>query len=80
MKSNTLKRKIASKLSELGVTLTPDGAADRKVSQFADIGAAVVNKSQRTIRTVQKEIDGVTEAARAAVHDATKPKKKSGRR
>jgi hypothetical protein len=79
MKSQTLKRSMVSKLAELGVTLTPDGPVDRGVTQVAEVGARVVNESRRTVRTVRKDMEAAAEAARAAVHEATKPKEKSGR-
>lgn len=76
MKSQTLKKKMAKKLASLGVEITPASAADRSVTQVADIGAKVVNGTQRTLRDLRREAEKMADSARAAVHQATKPKKR----
>ena len=75
MKAKTLKRTMAKKLSGLGLEIRPASAADRGVTQVADLGATVVNSAQRTVRGLRREAAKVAESARAAVHEATKPKK-----
>jgi hypothetical protein len=75
MKAENLKKKMAKKLAGLGVEITPDSAADRGVTQVAGLSATVVNGARRTLRNLRREAGKATESARAAVHEATKPRK-----
>lgn len=74
MKAQTLKQKMTKKLAGLGVSIAPESSADRKIDTLAELGADFVNRSRKTIRTVRKEASAAAEQARAAIHEATKPK------
>lgn len=76
MKTRMLKKKLTDKLADIGLEIRPASAADKRVTQVASLGAKVVNGTQRAVSDVRREAEKMAESARAAMHEATKPKAK----
>jgi len=76
MKTAKLESKMKKKLANVGIEITPDSPAARRLTDVAKIGAEVVNTSNRALRVTQKAIRNAAESARETIHEATKPPKK----
>lgn len=77
MKTRILKKKLTDKLADFGFEVRPSSTADKGLSEVASLGAKVVNGTERAARDVRREAKKMAESARAAVHEATKPKAKA---
>lgn len=73
MKTEKLESKIKKKLAGVGIEITPDSPAARKMTEVAKIGAEVVNSGNKALRVAHKAILDVAESARETIHEATKP-------
>jgi C4-type Zn-finger protein len=72
--ADDLKNKMAKKLAEFGVEITPASTADRRVTDVAAVSAKVVNGTQRALHDLRREAEKAAETARSAIHEATRPK------
>ena len=76
MKTTKLESKMKKKLAGIGIEITPDSPAARRLTDVAKIGAEVVNTSNDALRATQKAFRRAAESARETIHEATKPPKK----
>lgn len=80
MKTEKLESKMKKKLAGIGIEITPDGPAARRMSEVAKIGAEVVNTSNDALLVAQKVIRSAAESARETIHEATKPPSKRSKK
>ncbi|MFA5263355.1 MAG: hypothetical protein WC378_05975 [Opitutaceae bacterium] len=73
MKTAKLESKMKNRLADIGIEITPNSPAARRMTDVATIGAKVVNTSNKALQVAQKVIRNATESARETIHEATKP-------
>jgi 2-methylisocitrate lyase-like PEP mutase family enzyme len=73
MKTAKLESEMKKKLAGVGIEITPDSPAARRMTEVAKIGADVVNTGNKALRAAHKAIRNAAESARETIHDATKP-------
>jgi len=73
MKRTVLEKKFRQKLAAQGVTLEPGSRAEHGVKIIAKVGADFTTTGERALRETRDGITRAAEAARDAIHNATKP-------
>lgn len=73
MKTAKLERTMKHKLAGLGLELRPNSPADRGLVRVARLGTRVVNSGRRALLAAEKTIGDSVEAARARIHEASRP-------
>lgn len=75
MKRTELEKRLRQKLASQGVNLEPGSRAERGVKTIARVGADLANAGEKAARDLARAAD----AARDAIHEATKPRRKRRR-
>jgi hypothetical protein len=79
MKRSVLEKKLRQKLAAEGVKLEPGSRAERGVKAFARVSADLATAGEQAVRDTRGVLTRAAEAAREAMHEATKPRPKSKR-
>lgn len=73
MRKTDLEKKIRAKLATEGIKLEPGSPADRGVKAIAKAGADLATSGDRALQDIQNVLNRAADAAREAIHNATKP-------